>query len=157
LPGLEAKFETALNKSLALKEIYSYDENFAKLTTSEFTSLERAYNTITDSKYIERWVDQAELDALRQNYSKALVYLQNDRYPEALEFAKRAKKNAISVYRGGLEQPAPQEFDTNILFFVAAALAVLLIILYLFGKRKVIANYVSPKEEEVELHGFDKI
>jgi len=61
----------------------------------------------------------------------------------------------LRVFAGGIAEEIPV-FDPTLLFGGAILLIVLLIVLYLIKNRDKIADLVSSKEEEVQLHEWDK-
>jgi len=146
-----SKLETRKRKSLAIGAINAYDADLVKRTRPEFSSLSNSVAIVLSQENEFLWANQDGVAQLKDDWEKTQVFLKGGKYDLAASYAAKAKNDVVSVYSAGLNESAPP-VDTGFLLTVAGALAVLLVLMFVFGKRKKIASAFSQPREEVDLN-----
>jgi hypothetical protein len=98
------------------------------------------YITKLNEENVDYWVEQDSVNALRANWKNANSKYDNGIYTSAEQFAKSAKKNAISILEEGAIETTDTsgEFLTNIIII----LIVIIVGVFLFEK-----FYLNKKKE----------
>ena len=146
-----SKLETRVKKSSALKAINGRDDVLVRKTRPEFSSLSGAVAIVLAEENEFLWADQIVVAQLKDDWEKTQVFLKSGKYDLARSYAEKSKKDVVDVYSAGISE-APAPFDNGLLLGIAAILAALLVLLFVFGKRKKIAAALSQGPEEVDLN-----
>gem|GEM_PF-2223422 len=167
--NIENAYYSAVQNSLSFAEAvafrikrdecyrFIYEENdvLRKETNNEFLNLKQAYETIVSEKYYDKWVNQEQLKELKANWSRVNSALEKDDYDGALQYAKKAMNNAISVYRDGWISDNDNGINYDLVFKAIFALVLILIGLigFRYAKRKGLFFFARSGEnyEEVEI------
>ncbi len=137
--------KTRIERNEAWKVIYKTDEEFIKID-SRITSLQKAAESILAEDNVNAWVEQAQIEPLRQNWQKAESYYNTSRYAEAKNAALSARKNAVAILKGGQLQNPDDSSTSELLVQIVVALIAIVIGLFLLDK--FVLNKNKKKEEE---------
>ena len=151
--GIASDLGTREMRNTAFQALFGRDDEILEETGEG--SLGNLFDILLSEDYIFLWAEQGELAEAREDWEKAKAFYESGSFDQAEDYAIRAKKPALRVFAGGLAEEIPV-FDPTLLFGGAILLIVLLIVLYLIKNRDKIADLVSSKEEEVQLHEWDK-
>jgi hypothetical protein len=151
--GLVSDLETREVRNTAFQALFGRDDEILEETGEG--SLGNLFGVLLDEQYIFLWNEQEDLAKAQEDWEKAKAFYEAGSFDQAEDYAIRAKKPALKVFEGGLSQEEPV-FDPTFLFGGAILLIVLLIVLYLLRNRDKIADLVSSREEEVQLHEWEK-
>lgn len=124
ISNLVDNLETRFEKAGAEKALTGFDET---LNRKGFSSLEEAYNYITNENNLNQWADTDSLLELQTSYAMAKNYFEDKNYSASIDSADKAKGEALNVISGGQKEPEA-EINMNLvktLIYVLAALIVL--------------------------------
>ncbi|MBU0662058.1 MAG: hypothetical protein ABH854_04905 [Candidatus Diapherotrites archaeon] len=155
--GLLDDFETRQGLDGAWDELYGEDETLRNKTSGNFGTLNEAAESLLNEETSGYWKDQARLGKFRDNWRKAEKFFTERDYKLAVNYAEKAKGDAIAVYKEGYESIGPEPLlDNETIMQIVVALVVLLVVVYAISKRDKIMEMLSPANEEVDVHGFSK-
>ena len=148
---------TREKKASAWLAIYGFDSEIIGETRLEgIDSLQGLAELVLGEKYVYQWKDQAGIQLLQENWSKAKAYYGNGSFDSAKKFAEESKKYALRVYSAGLAEQE-QAVNTDLLITGAVLLIIALIALYALRNRKKLASLVSMQsQEEAQLDEWGK-
>lgn len=147
--SLLSEFENRVLKNDVYNLLYSDNDRLSK---EGFSNLSEAQKVILSKENIEKWKATEKVNALKQDYSKALDFYNKKNFSQAQKSANLAIDDSIAVIRAGQYQSAPGNLPQDFLFEVAGILLVLLALLFIFNNRGKIRSMFAGEKEELDLY-----
>ncbi|MFH1256435.1 MAG: hypothetical protein V1494_04015 [Candidatus Diapherotrites archaeon] len=148
-----------IDRSNAYELLYRDNKDVKQATSSKFLSLSALAAHMLQKENADLWVNQDKVAALSTNWGKAESYFRENDYAKAEEYGKKALSNATDAYKDGFNQPYnPPVFSTDLLLQIAAVLAGILALLFVWRNRdKIISQGGDEKGgETVDVYGWNK-
>lgn len=141
--------QVRVNGVNARMELYGVDETLKQKTSNSYSTLKQAVEDILSIEKKELWKKQAEVQNLEENWRKAEGFYNKGEFENAVEFALKAKQNAITIFKNGFaEQPEPENgfLSEEIMNLLLIGIAVVVIIAVIITVFKVLKKFGGKKE-----------
>lgn len=147
--GYVGEFLKRLEKAHAINELYGLDEKFKKDT--KFSSLKDAVDEILAEQNKPYWNDQKNVQSLESDWKNAVKEFDNQQFLSAIELAKKAKADAVSIIKQGYTIPeqAGSDFSEVAVQLILGAVVVIVAV-FAFQKRKKILSFIHPEAQDQE-------
>ena len=118
-------------------------------------NLSQLIGVILAEENIYLWKEQAKVSGAKESWTKAVTFYNSGNFQFVQQFAEKAKKDAMAVYSGGMEDENPG-VNTDLLFTGAVFIIIAIIILYaLRNRKKLVALFDRGSAGGEELHVYD--
>ena len=154
-PQFASGFESRIERNTAYKAMYVFNSSLFEKTDGTLTILIDAYESLLADDQTYLWKDQESVQSLRENWKLAEQYFADKKYSLAVESAGYAEKNAIDIYKLGIQEPEETGINVDLLINGAVLIIVLIIIIYALRNRGRLASVVSKGDTEVEIGGWE--
>ena len=144
---------TREKRNTAYALLYGDSEDIISKTSKR--NLSQLMEVILTEENIYLWKEQAKVSSAKDSWTKAVTFYNSGNFQFVQQFAEKAKKDAIAVYGGGMEDENPG-VNTDLLFTGAVFIIIAIIILYaLRNRKKLVALFDRGSAGGEELHVYD--
>lgn len=148
--GFVENFKIRIKRNNAFNSMNGADNEIIELTknSGQFSSVNDLQSYISGKDVVELWQKQEDVAKLRENWRNAQTAFSSAKYDLATDSAKKAKANALNVYKAGFIAAPSEQVNNELLVNAAIALIALLIVLVVARKRKKLFSFFVKNSEE---------
>jgi len=144
---------TREKRNAAYALLYGDSEDIISRTSER--NLSQLLGVILAEENIYLWKEQGKVSSAKDSWTKAVTFYNSGSFQFVQQFAEKAKKDAMAVYSGGMEDENPG-VNTDLLFTGAVFIIIAVIILYaLRNRKKLVALFDRGSAGGEELHVYD--